>query len=175
MFIDVFVTPLNESADRSRCGIEDSYFVFCNQFPKTIFSGLIRCTFVHKDCGSGRQWTIDNIAVSGNPTAIGCAPENVIVAVVEDPLKGSLDVQVVSSGRVQDAFGFPGGTAGIKNKQWSFTIELLSLAIRTGLCDRLVPPNVAPRLHVDFVATAAEHDTLFNRGALGECFIDGGF
>ena len=65
----------------------------------------------------------------GDPADVGRTPENVIVAIVENPLECFFSKQIVSGGGVADALGFTGGTAGVKNEQGGFAFQRLGRAI----------------------------------------------
>ena len=58
----------------------------------------------------------------GDPTAIGCAPINVVILIIEDPLKSLLGPEVVAGSRMSNAFGFSGRTAGVQNEQSCFAV-----------------------------------------------------
>ena len=91
-FVDVLVAPLDERADRGRGRVEDGDLVLLDDLPEAAFVGIVRAPFVHQDRRAGRERAVDDVAVAGDPADVGGAPEDVVVAMVEDPLERFLDV-----------------------------------------------------------------------------------
>src|SRR5215203_3768589 len=97
------VAPFYERANRRRSRIEDGDLVFFDQLPETAFVRKVRRAFVHEDGGACREWAINHVRMAGHPADIRGAPEDVVIAMIEDPLKRLLHEQVVTGGRVLDA------------------------------------------------------------------------
>ena len=87
VLVDPVVAPLDERANRRRRRVEDRDAILLDQFPEAAFVGPVRRAFVHQHRGAGRQRTVDHVAVPGDPADVGRAPEDVLVAMVEDPLE----------------------------------------------------------------------------------------
>src|SRR4051794_20039164 len=100
------VAPFDERAYRGRRRVKDCHLVLFDDLPEAAFIGIVRRAFVHDDRSTGGEWSVDNITVARNPADVGCAPEDVIITMVENPLEGFLDEQVVAGSGVLDAFGF---------------------------------------------------------------------
>src|SRR6185295_13963022 len=103
-------------------------------------------------------------AMASHPAAISGAPEDVLVAIIEDPLERFLDEQVVAGGGVLDSLGFAGGAARVEDEQRRFAVERLGGAIGRCLGNKIMPPMVAPGLHLDGCARATQHDAVLNGG-----------
>ncbi len=137
-------------------------------------SSGVRGAFVHQHGRAGRERAVDDVAVPGDPAAVGRAPEDVVVAMVEDPLEGLLDEQVVAGGRVLDALGFTGRAAGVEDEQRCFAVERLGRAIGR----RPVPSVRATRgrgpacIVRHRFADAAEHDAVLDGRRFGQRFVD---
>src|SRR4029079_3928719 len=84
MLCGILITPLHECSDRGRCSVENRDAVALADFPEAIFFRPIRCAFVHHARGAVRERTVYEIRMSRHPAHIGCAPENVVVAQVEN-------------------------------------------------------------------------------------------
>ena len=87
VLVDVLVAPFDERANRGRRGVKDLDPVLLDEFPKAIFVPDSSAPFVHHHGRPGRQRTVDDVAVPGDPAAIGRTPKNVFVAIIKDPLK----------------------------------------------------------------------------------------
>jgi len=170
--VDMLVAPLDESANCGGSGVENRDFVLFDDLPKSAFVGMVGRTFVHHTRGTGREGAVDDIAVPGNPAAIGGTPKNIVVAMIKDPLEGFLGVEVVASGGVFYAFGFSGRAARVKDKERGFAVERLGGAVVRGFGHQLVPPVVAARFHLDRFVDPIEDETFFDGGRFGKRVID---
>ncbi len=77
--------------------------------------------------------------------------------------------------RVDCAFGFAGGAAGVDEHERIFGGGGFRFCLVGLGGDEVVPPLVAPGLHGGVVARAAQHDDVFDCGQVGEGFVGGGF
>lgn len=122
----------------------------------------------HDDCRAVRERAVDEIGVAGDPAHVRRAPEDVAGLVIEDVVVRVSGVGEVAAGGVEDALGFPGGTAGVEDEERVFRIHDLGRANRRGGGERVVPPDIAAGLHLDGRAGAADdEDFLHGRGAMG--------
>ena len=96
VLVDPVVAPLDERADGGRGGVENRDAVLLDDLPEAAFVGPVRRPFVHHHRGAGRQRAVDDVAVPGDPAAIGRTPKDVFIAMVEDPLERFLGEQVVA-------------------------------------------------------------------------------
>ena len=69
-------------------------------------SGKFGAPFIHQDCGAVRKRPVNHIAVSGHPADRGRAPVEVLILKVKNPFGGEMSLQKITSGRVENAFGF---------------------------------------------------------------------
>src|SRR5207248_11017950 len=76
------------------------------------------------------------------------------------------------TGGMQNSLRFSGRAAGIENVKRMLGIEGNGLAIRTDVFQLAMPPNIAPFLHVNFIAHAFENDHTFDRGAAAQSVVD---
>ena len=129
VLLDVLVAPLDERADRRRGRVENVDAVPLDDVPEAVLRRPVRSAFVHQRRRAGRERAVDDVAVPGDPAAVGRAPEDVVVAIVEDPLERLLDEQVVAGGRVADALRFAGRAAGVEDEERVFAVERLGGAI----------------------------------------------
>src|SRR5690606_37488869 len=109
------VAPFDKCTDRGGRRVEDRYAVAFDDLPEAAFVGPVGRPFIHNDRCAGRERTINDIGVAGHPTAVGGAPEDILVAQVEDPFGRDLRVELITGGRVLNAFGFTGGAAGVED------------------------------------------------------------
>src|SRR6202034_1633682 len=95
--------------------------------------------------------------VPGHPADIRRAPEHVVLAQVEHPLRGELGAEQVATGRVLNALGLAGRARGVQQEQRVLGVHPLRLAGRRLTLDEVVPPAVALGIHRHRSAGALEH------------------
>ena len=100
MFVDMFLAPFHERSNRRRCGVKNRNLVTFYDIPKAIRSRVIRRTLVHHHGRAIGHRTVNDIAMSCDPTTVGGTPVDILVTPIEHPLKRLLGPQVVSSRRV---------------------------------------------------------------------------
>ena len=174
MFVDVVVAPLDERADRRGSRIEEGDLVLLDHLPESVLLGVIRRPLVHDARGAGREGAVHDVAVPGDPAAVGGAPVDVVVPVIEDPLEGLLRPQVVACGGVLDPLWFPGRTGRVEDEQRRLAVERGSGAVVARIVHEVVPPVVASFGPLDFGPDALGHHAMLDGGALGERLVDGG-
>ena len=126
MLLHVFIAPLDEGTDCCGRGVQNADLVFLDQFPEPVFGRIVGGTLVHQTGSPGRERTVDDITVSGDPSAVSSTPENIIIAMVKNPLKSSLDPQVVASSCVANSLRFSCASRCIEDEQGRFAIERFS-------------------------------------------------
>ncbi len=84
----------------------------------------------------------------GNPANVSRAKIDVLLVVVEHVLVRNRRINHVAGGRVKNPLRLPRGTGGIKYEKRVFGIHLLARAISGNSGHRLVPPQIAPFLHL---------------------------
>ena len=100
MFRHPFVAPANKCANRRRGSVKNVDPIFFDDFPKSIGFGPVRCAFVHYDRGAIREWTIDNITMTGDPPDVGRTPKDIFITNIEDVFRGRINVHQVTAGGV---------------------------------------------------------------------------
>ena len=111
-------------------GVEDVDLVLLHDLPETVGLGIVGNPLEHQAGGPCGQRTVNDVAVPGDPADIGGAPEDILIPVIKDPLEGGHDKEEVSRLGVENPFGFPGGTGGIKHEEGIFRIHDLGRAFR---------------------------------------------
>ena len=168
----MLIAPLDERANRRRGGVQHVDFVFLDDRPEAIFSGPVRGTFVHHLRCPGRHRSVDDVAVTGDPTAVGGTPKDIVRLVIEDPLECSLDVQIIASGGMPNPFRFSGRSAGVENEQRVFAIDGKGFALVAYIAGQIVPPDIAAFGHRYIVSGSSIDNALFDRRTFGEGLID---
>ncbi len=109
-----------------------------------------------------------------DPADVGRAPEDVVVAQVEDPLGRELGAQQVAAGGVLDALRLAGRARSVEQEQRELGVDPHRRALGLLLVDDVGPPQVTAGLHVHLVAGAAEHDHALDAraGAALERLVD---
>ena len=130
----------------------------------------------HRGCPIG-QWAIHDVAVTGDPAHIRCAPVHVVVAEIEDPLKREMGPKVVTSGGVHHTLGFASRSGRVEHEESIFALHRLGRTI-TGLAiHQPMPPLVTTLDHLHGLFGALHHQHGGHRwtGAIGEGRINGRF
>src|SRR5207248_3895094 len=152
------LAELHERTDRSRRGVEHGDAVRLAVLPEARAIGMSRPAFVQHDGGAERERPVSDVSVSGDPADIRGAPEHVLIAQVEHPLRGELRSEQIAAGGVLNALRLAGGARGVEQEQRVLRIDPLRLAGRRLALDGVVPPEVALRVHGDRLAGSLEHD-----------------
>ena len=113
--------------------------------------------------------------MAGDPADIGGAPVDILIAHVEDVLRGRVGAGEVAAGAVEDTFGFAGRAGSIEHEERMLGVESLGCVFGGNFRRFLVPPGVALGLHRDRVVAAVDHDDAVDAFVFFECFVDGGF
>src|SRR5439155_17304483 len=77
VFFGPLISPLQKGPNRGGGGIKDVYFVAVNDAPETIGLGSIGCALVHQAGGAVLQRSVNDVAVTCNPTDVGGTPVGV--------------------------------------------------------------------------------------------------
>src|SRR3954453_12917760 len=163
MFLDPFVPPADESADRGRCGVKNVDPMILDEFPKPIGLRPVRRSFVHERGGAVGEWTVDDVTMAGYPADIGGAPVDVVLPQIEHVFGGRINPDQLATGRVQNPFRFAGRSTGVKNVKRVLAIEGNGRAVGIDILHLAVPPDIALFLDVNIVAGSAKYDDAFDR------------
>ena len=79
VLLDVLITPLHEGPDRGRGGVELRDAVAFDDVPEAVAGGEVRGALVHQRGHAVGQQAVDDVAVAGDPAAVGGAPVDVDV------------------------------------------------------------------------------------------------
>src|SRR6478609_3863793 len=123
MFPDPIIAPTNERADRGRGSIKNVDPILFDDSPEPIGLWPVRCAFIHDNSCAIRERTIDDVAVTGDPADIGCAPENILIADIENVFGRAINVYQVTAGGVQNPFRFAGRSAGVEKVKRMLAVE----------------------------------------------------
>ena len=110
--------------------------------------------------------------MASDPAHVRSAPEKIFVADIENIFHRRINAEQIATGGMQNSLRFSGRAAGIKNVKRMLGIEGNGLAIHTDVFQLAMPPNVAPFLHVNFIADAFENDHTFYRGTATQSVVD---
>ena len=169
------VAGLDEGADGGGRGVKDRDAVFLDDFPEAAEVGEIGGALVHHLGGAIGKRAVDDVGMAGDPADIGGAPVDILIAHIEDVLRGRVGAGEVAAGAVEDAFGFAGRAGGVEHEERMLGVESLGCVFGGNFRSFLVPPGIALGLHGDRVAAAVDHDDAFDALVFFECFVDGGF
>ena len=153
-----FVAELHQCAQCGRRGVENRDPVVLADFPEAAGVGVHRPAFVDHRGAAGRQRTVGDVGVAGDPADVRGAPEDVVVAQVEHPQVCDHGVQQVAGAGMLDALGFAGGAGGVQQEQRVVGADPFGFAYAGLALGDVVPPVVAAVLHRHVVTGAFEYD-----------------
>src|ERR1700733_8221492 len=107
-----------------------------------------------------------------DPADIGRTPVHIIILEIEDQLAGVVRAHTVATGRVNQPLRLSSRPGGIEDVERVLCIEWLCRTLRCSLLHQVVPPEIAPGLHLHFAACPPVDDDLLHAGALRERLID---
>ncbi len=145
--------PAHERANRRRRGIENRHAVALDDLPEAILLRPVWSAFVHHDRCTVCQRPVHHVTVSGHPSDIGRAPENILVLDVEDPFHRRVGAGEIAAGRVHDSLRLPGRARRVEDVEKILRVHLLRLTRIRRILHQPVIPVVAPLLDVDHVGT----------------------
>ena len=173
MFRRMFRPPFHEGTNRGRCGVQHRHAVAFADVPEAVALGPVGRPFVHHHRGTVGERTVYDIRMARHPADIGGAPEDVVVAQVEDVLRRRRHLGEVATGGVHDPLRFPGRARRVQNEQQVLCFHPFGLAMRRLGVERAVPPVIAAVRHravrrIERPATTMNHQATGDRRALGE-------
>src|SRR5579863_237478 len=163
MFARPLLSPFDKGADGGGRGIENVDLMAVDDAPEAVRLRVIGRTFVHQAGGAVLQDAVDDVAVAGDPSDVGCTPVGVFVFEIENPFRSEVGSDGIAAGGVDKPFGFTGGAGGVKNIQRMFRVERLGGAFAGDGSHELVPPVIAARLQMDLRAGALVDDHALHR------------
>src|SRR5688572_20474499 len=89
------VALAHQRADRGRRGVKNRDLMLVDDAPEARGVGMVRHALEHEAGRPVRQRPVDDVAVPGDPADVGGAPEDVLLAVVEDAGEGVVHVHQV--------------------------------------------------------------------------------
>ena len=144
MSIGKVLPPFHESTDRGGSGVEDRHLVLLDYLPPPVTRRSVRRSFVHDRGDTVGERSVDDVAVAGYPSDIGCSPEHVAFRLdVEDQAMSGRYVRQIATRGVEYALRLGGGPARVHDVEGLFGVEHLRL-VGVGLTiDEIVPPMIA--------------------------------
>ena len=162
MLFDPVVAGSHKGANGGGGGIELVDLVLGADLPETARIGVGRHTFEHDRCRAVREWPIDDIAVAGDPTHIGGAPEHVAFVIIKGVLVCHRRIGQIPARTMYNTLGLSGRSGCVKNEQWVFSAHLGGFAIVIRLKQHLIIVVIAI-LHPCGLPAGAFHDQTFYR------------
>src|SRR5207249_7951 len=96
---------------------EDVDTVGFDNIPEPVRFREVWSPLVHDGGSPVREWAIDHVRMSGNPSDVGRAPESIILMEIEYPAGRQRDLCQVPPCRVNDPFRFAGCSACVKDEK----------------------------------------------------------
>ena len=163
MFCWLFNSPFHKGTNSRRGRIENSDFVFFDNFPHAVIRRIVRNTFVHHLCCAVTERSIHDVAMASDPANICCTPENIRLRMqVEHILMRVGDVREIATCCVHDALWLTSGARGVQQKQQLLRIHWLWWAHSIGCCHQFVIPMITASLHINCITTALHNNNCSN-------------
>ena len=162
-----FLAGLHEHPDGRRCGVEDGDLVVLDDLEKPTKVRVVRSALIHHACCTEAERSINYVGVACDPSDIGCAPPDISVLDIEDPMQSLSRSHAVSAVDVLDTLGFAGSAGGVKDEQPILRVHLLALAFFGLSSHQVVPVDVSALLHGHFKSCPLDHYYIFHRWGIG--------
>ena len=157
-----FIAEPDERADGRGRGVKGIHLELLDNFPEASGIGKRRHAFKHQRGAAVAKRAIDNVAVAGDPADVGGAEINVAVVDVENVFVRERAPEQITGGAVDDALGFAGGAAGVKDEQIILGVQFFRRTIRRCLRHQFVIPHVADGNEVARFGVALDDDDVLD-------------
>ena len=174
VLLRVLGPPLHVRPDRGRRRVQDVDVVPLDDRPPAVLVRIVRNALVDHPGRAVAQRPVHDVAVPGHPADVRRAPVHRVGLHVEDVVVRRRHADEVAGGRVDDSLRLRRRARRVEQVEQVLRVHRLARARRRVVAlalDHLVPPEVAPVLHVDLATGAAEHDRLLDRRRIGERLV----
>ena len=163
----------HEGTDDRGGRVEDVDAEFFHDAPVAVGLGPCGHALEHHHRGAQGQRPVHAVGMAGDPAHVGRAPVDVVVAHVEDPLRGMRRIGQVAARGVHDARGLAGAAAGMQQEERVVGVHGLAgkVHVQGEVLDEVMPPDVAVGGHLHVVEVGVVHH--HNVGHGGALFQDG--
>ena len=166
VLVRILRPPSHERPDRRRCRVEDRGLVGLDDRPPPVLVGPVGRALVHDPGRVVRERSVDDVGVAGDPSAVGRAPEDVVLVDVEDHAVRRGDLGQVPAGRVRDPLRLARRAAGVQEIQDVLRVHVLGRALGRLIRDQVVVPDVPALGERVVVAAAPQGDDVLDARAL---------
>ena len=115
--------------------------------PEAIALRPVGRAFVHHARRTVGEWTIHQVRVSGHPTDVRRAPEDVVVLEVEHHLRRRRHTSEVTAGGVDDSLRLASRARGVEDVEHVLCVHHFRVTFVGSFLHQIVPPEVAIILH----------------------------
>ena len=128
VLLRVLGAPLHVRADRRRGGVEDVDLVALDDRPPPVLVGVVRHPLVEDAGRPVAERAVDDVAVTGHPADVGCAPVDRLGLDVEDVVMRRRDADEVAGRRVGDSLRLRSRPARVEQIEEVFRVERFARA-----------------------------------------------
>ena len=163
----------HEGTDDRRRRVEDVDAEFFHDAPVAVRLWPCGHALEHHHGGAQGQRPVHAVGMAGDPAHVGRAPVDVVVAHVEDPLRGVRRIGQVAARGVHDARRLAGAAAGVQQEERVVGVHGLAgeVHVQGEVFDEVMPPDVAVGGHLHVVEVGVVHHHHMGHG--GALFEDG--
>ena len=169
------VPRFDEGTNGGWSSVKDGDTVLLDDIPEATEVGMIGSTFIHDLSHAIGERSVGDVGMAGDPTDVGGTPVNIVILHVENIFAGGVSAGEVTAGGVKDSLGFSCRSGGVENEKRVLAVESFGFMLCGNLGCFVVPVNIAPALHGDFVPDALMNNDGIDRFVFLECFVDVGF
>src|SRR5215469_14033486 len=118
-----FLTMTHQASDSRWRSVDNAHFEFLNNTPVAVGIGIGGYAFEENAGNSIHEWTINNIAMSGNPADVGGAPVDIVLLDIENEFRCCINTDRIATLDVYHTFGLARAATCVKNVKQIFTIH----------------------------------------------------
>jgi len=138
---------LHEHPDCGGCGVEYGYAVLLNDGPPAAQIREVRRAFVENAGSAKAERAVDHVGVSGDPSAVCCAPEYIVIVNIQNPGGCLSGTDGIAAMNVLDTLGLSGGSGGVQNEQPVLWIKGNGLALCGLASCKVIVEDIASLCH----------------------------
>src|SRR6185369_3722076 len=148
VLVGPLISPLSECSNGSRGGGKHVDMMSIDDVPKAVEFRKVRSALIHQRSRPILQWTVDDIAVAGDPSNISGAPVRIFFFQIKNPFRGEIRPDRIATCGVHDSLRLPRGPRCVKDVEGMFGVQGFAGTVVRRFRHEFVPPMIAARLHV---------------------------
>ena len=166
--LDVLIASALQQSERGRGDVELCDAVLCADFPVSAEIRVCGSALEDDSGDTENKRSVHDISVTGDPTNVATAEEDVRIMDVKHVFAGHGGAQKVASGCVHYTLGLTGGTGCVEQEERVLRVHGLGRVVRGPLLGLLMPPEITTLGEWHLSTGALVHQAVGNVRALLE-------